>query len=626
MRLIPTPNNRLHFARVILFALICTLLYHVLAERKATVELDVRTTESTIFKMYWLNEPGAPWSEDNSRWVRLRPGNSRYVFKLTDLADIAVFRIDPSETPALVTIRAVTITQNGYAPIRIAGDEALARITPGDGIADMRLTGEGLEVTPAGIDPQLFFDLSGSRHKIAFWGGEFSALGTVFLAALLLGTALSRFIAEGNAATPLCLAAALALIVAMASISKSSAHPDEGAHIRAGDYYRDHILPPQVGDDRIRDTYSVYGVSRLHSGEIAYFFLGKFARLFHALALPSYMAQRYFNVTLWAVLLALAFACSEFRPLTAPLLISPQIWYIFSYANSEAFAVFVMILAAYQVAAKQSTWNRLLDAGVDPARPGRFALLWLGLLFGLLLLVKKNFYFFLLFLGLYFIWRVIFGHTRLTRPNVRRIAAVLLIGFGLFAGVRGTDACVNGFHKGAKMLEARYRFAGEMWNPGTPLEKRSVYLQMRDRGVTLQRLWTADQWGSKSFASAFGLYGAMSVKASVTYYRLVQCLGLLLLLAVTACVAAHGGWEGVSLWLLVLAGAGGLIAASLYQSWTVDFQPQGRYFLPIVGMLSVFCLECRNSLFRIVVPPLCAGLFLLSLYSFVCVALPGIPK
>ncbi len=620
-------ESRMQIVRLVLCALACTVLYHFLAERQATVSMEVHCSAPTTFKMYWLEEQGAIWSEDKSRRIRLRPGEAFYTFKLTNLDRIAVFRIDPSEEKVPVAIRSITISQNGYAPIRIDGDEAFSRITLGGGIESVRISDEGLVVTPATNDPQLFFDLPASLRKTAIlWSGEFLPLGLVFCFALFAGRALVRAGQEDYALVPVALAMVLTLVVVMANISAFGAHPDEQVHVRAGDYFQHHLLPPPVGAEEARSTYSVYGVSRLHSGEIAYLFLGRFAHAFHALAASSFMLQRAFNIVLWSILLLLALAYKDFRVLMVPALLSPQVWYVFSYANSESFAFFVMMLAAYQVASPHSAWNRLLDAGPGTVRPRWYAFFWLGLLLGLLLLVKKNFYFFLLFTGLYFFWRLCFGHTRLNRHNLRPIVVVVLTGLALFAGVRGTDEYLNGFEKDERLLQARYQFAAEMWNPATPLEKRHIYLQMRERGTSLKRLFFVDQWGRKSFQSAVGMYGFTSVGASSTYYSLMKYMGILLLLAVSVTVFLRGGLEGSSLWILTLAVAAGLVGMALYHAWTIDFQPQGRYFLPIIGMVAIFFLHARHYLLRSLVPLVCVALFLLSLYSFVAVGLVGIPK
>ena len=626
-KMLAIPEKKMHFLRLFLFALICAALYHMLAERQASVTMEVHTTAPAKFKMYWLTKGDSNRSEDQARRVNLRPENPFYFFKLTDLAKVTAFRIDPTEEQAQVTIRSITINQNGYAPIQIAGGEAFSRLKLGEGIESVRISDEGLVIVPANNDPQLFFDLPASLLKTSvLWSGEVRPLAVVFVFVFFAGMALERFISERNALVPVFLAVVMTLITVMATISNFNAHPDEIVHVQAGDYYQHHLLPPEIGAEAIKNTYSTYGVSRLHSGEIAYLFLGQFARAFHALAVPSFMAQRYFNIALWSVLLLLALMRSDFRLLMVPALLSPQVWYIFSYVNSEAFAFFVMMLAAYQAASPQSAWNRLLDTGIHAARPHWYTFLWLGLLIALLLLIKKNFYFFSVFLALYFLWRLIFRHTRLNRQNFGRIVVVALIGLSAFGGIRGVDEYINGFKKSEKLLQARYQFAGELWNPGTPMEKQHLHLQMRERGVSLERFLTVDKWGTKSFLSAVGMYGYTSVSAPSNYYTLFKYLGLVFLGAVTAAAFLRGGIEGASLWMLTVASAAGLILMALYNAWTVDFQPQGRYFLPIAGMMSIFFLHSQNYLLRSVVPLLAMGLFLLSLYSFVFIGLAGLLK
>ena len=626
----PRAGRKLHLLWLALFALGCAVLYHVLAERQARVGVRGGVEAPACFKIYWLGQdPESVWSERHSRLLMLRPETHLYTFKLTDLSRVALLRIDPSEEErSRVSIRSITLTQDGYAPIHLAGREGLSRLVSGEqDIEALYLADDGLTVVPSGRDPQLFFDLpSALRTRGHSRAGALLPLALVFVGVLLAGLVLERCFEQGDTLVVVCLAMVFVLIACMATLSRVGVHPDEGVHVRAADYFQQHVLPPPVGAPDIGNTYSVYGVSRLHSGEIAYLLLGKCARLFHALALPSYMVERYCNVAFWGLLLLLAVACRDFRLLMLPMLLSPQIWYIFSYVNSEAFACLVMMLAAWQLASPESAWNRLLAGGADGTKASPLAYLWLGLLFALLLLIKKNFYFFVLFLGGYVLWRLLWGYTPCQRGTLRRMALVLLIGLSVFAAVRGTDEYINGFDKEARLLQARYHYAGELWNPGTPLEQRHGHLQMRERGTSAARLMWIDGWGAKSFHSAFGLYGETSVSAAPSYYRLVMYAGLLLLAAAAVSVLVHGGWPGITLACLGLICAGALMAVDFYHAWTVDFQPQGRYLLPIVGMLGVLCLHARAYLFRSVAPLLCAAMFLLSLYSFVCVGLAGIGK
>ena len=52
------------------------------------------------------------------------------------------------------------------------------------------------------------------------------------------------------------------------------------------------------------------------------------------------------------------------------MLLAPQIWYIFSYFNGDAFPLFLATLIGYQTAVPDSLFNRYLDApGLSGASP-----------------------------------------------------------------------------------------------------------------------------------------------------------------------------------------------------------------------------------------------------------------
>ena len=69
-----------------------------------------------------------------------------------------------------------------------------------------------------------------------------------------------------------------------------------------------------------------------------------------------------------------------------------------------------------------------------------------------------------------------------------------------------------------------------------------------------------------------------------------------------------------------------LIGVSLYHSWTMDFQAQGRYLFPILCMFGVLLGRCRQlfdtRLFILSV----SQLYVLGLYSFIFIALINIPR
>jgi hypothetical protein len=167
-------------------------------------------------------------------------------------------------------------------------------------------------------------------------------------------------------------------------------------------------------------------------------------------------------------------------------------------------------------------------------------------------------------------------------------------------------------------------YAEKMFKPSTPLDKKFAYLQMKDRGVSLRTVLQHHRWGEKSFRSSFGEYGYMTVAGSYQYYDTVRYAGLALLIVGAALIIIRGGWEGMTLLGISLGCGLLLMGMALYHSWSGDFQAQGRYFLPIVGMLSVLTYHMRRSLAAMPTLLLAGLMYTLSLYSFVFVALAGL--
>jgi uncharacterized membrane protein len=149
---------------------------------------------------------------------------------------------------------------------------------------------------------------------------------------------------------------------------------------------------------------------------------------------------------------------------------------------------------------------------------------------------------------------------------------------------------------------------------------------MRERGTTLKALLVKHQWFAHSFETGFGKYGYFTISGSETYYKLVKWSLIVFLVFLCGAVAVRGDTEGRLLVLLVGGLALALIGASIHRSWTVDFQPQGRYLFPILPMLGVIIAKNRRALDNKLFILLTVHLFLLSLYSFIFVALPAIPR
>lgn len=614
-------TGRQHVA-ILVLGIILSLCYHNLVVRRAVVDLHLDTDTRTVFKVYWA-AAGQLYSEKRMTMVVISPGRSDYTFRICNLAAVKKLRIDVAEKPAKVSLHEMRITQEGLPELCFASPADFKKLIPLGGIAGITYDRSGtMQVVADNGDPQMEFLLPPMVYRPDYLA-EGGRVLCIFVLLYLL-TLASRPLREDYNYLSLMAVFVLALIVVMASISKYNQHPDEFVHVYAAEYYQNHLLPPEIGSPEIRHTYSPYGVSRLFSGEIVYLLAGKFMELFAPFHLPSYLILRFFNVTLFAVLCALASGSSPFRIAMLPVFISPQIWYVFSYFNSDAFALFVCMIVVYVLVRKKSFfWQAMADV---PLGSVRFKLFLSGLLFSLLLFSKLNFYFFIIFLFFYLAWLHWRHELRLNKKTLCRLGMIGAVALVAFSLVRGADYAVNGLNRSAKLLACRERLAEKPYKPGTPLNQKNVFLQMKDRGVTLKTLLQLDRWGEKSFRSSFGVYGYTSVSASFAFYDQVRYVGLALLGVFLLSIALRGGWSGNLLLSATMLSAVALIVVACYHSWTVDFQAQGRYFLPIIPMLALLIYHEERHLVRPLFQWLFLAMYFLGTYNFIFVGLHDIAK
>src|SRR5690606_11823115 len=98
-------------------------------------------------------------------------------------------------------------------------------------------------------------------------------------------------------------------------------------------------------------------------------------------------AARCFNLTLLLVLACMAWRRSRWAICLLPLLLSPQIWYVFAYFNADALPLFLAFVAACIAADEDSGLNRFCDTR---ERLGASTWIFIAVL-GLLLVSKRNY-------------------------------------------------------------------------------------------------------------------------------------------------------------------------------------------------------------------------------------------
>jgi hypothetical protein len=290
------------------------------------------------------------------------------------------------------------------------------------------------------------------------------------------------------------LAAAMILASVMALVSHDvlRVHADELDHIAAGRYYVSHWLPPAAGDPRTLDAYSYLGMSYLNELDIVYPIAGKFVALVQPLVGNEVYSFRLFNVFLFLILIGLAWRKREAILLFSVLLLSPQIWYIFSYFNADAFAFFLAMLAAYEIASPKSAFN-------DVSRGWVYRSLRIGIYVGLIVLSKKTFWVFIPFLFAY----ALVMHLRRADGNWaadwRTMVATAAVAAAVIIPRVAWDIHVNGMpaEKTARILAVAAELADSPYRPGAiGTTEYSDGLRLKSRGISFVETvrWFRGQW------------------------------------------------------------------------------------------------------------------------------------
>ncbi|BHH81953.1 hypothetical protein [Desulforhopalus sp. 52FAK] len=597
--------------------------YYAFVVNTARVEVDIEVSQTSRFAIYWAEE-GQGYSQNNMATVRAHAGKRNYSFYLTNLSKIHRLRIDPHTYLGEATIKQLQVAQEGYEPIILSNSDEFKRLVPLNQIETTRVDANGLWLRSTGQDP--YFELTISPQKIGF--------NTLWLLVRMLGVALITLVIVYSLAplveklkiVPILLFGVWILILVMAGISKENVHPDEYVHIAATSYYAENWLPPVVDDPSVRNTYSVYGVSRLNYGEIYYFFSGKTYKVLQFFQMPATFAYRFFNVALFGIIFFLSVRSVYARIAAIPFLVSSQVWYIFSYCGSDAFALFIAFLATYFLINPESLLHKYLKGGGAWFQFG--AAMILAVFFGTVFILKMNYYPFVGLVYLILGVRIFFteDYSWQKKDAVRRLIIITLLGAS-FLGIRmSADYVVNGFDRNDKIAALQEELSHYKYKKSTPPEERVPTIYMKDRGVAFKDLISKYHWGITTIQSSFGVFGYLSITSPHHYYTIVKWAGSALLLFILISSLTRGGIMGAGVTSVVCGLSLVLILAAIYRSWVVDFQPQGRYLFPIIPMFGIVLGHNIAAINKRVLVLLVGIMFMLGLYSYIFQGLLKIPR
>lgn len=597
---------------VLAIALTWMYLSFYVFEARVRIDLQTDAPPNTYLKIYWAGE-GQAFSEGRMAQAQIKPQQAPLHLYIADLANITRIRIDPIESTGEILLREISIQQFGYQPIVLRDKSAFAALTLIQQIERSTTNPDGFAFQATGDDSQLALKLSPTRQTV------FPAQQLLTVFAMLILLALVR--RYGNPLltdlrfVPVMLVIGLGLAVLMAINTGLNVHPDEIVHLSAVNFYAQHLLPPPLDAELAAPTYSIYGRTRLSNFEIYYQLAGAFRKLPDFLGAPALFGTRLFSLLLFAALTLFSGLNKPFRPFALPMMLSAQIWYLFSYANSDAFALVLAIFISYLAAYPKSMLNRFITEAAPKYYLLKLAVL--GSLLGALLLSKPNYYFFILFLGLYFLWRVMQGHFPDQKRLWSRVALLAVVASLVFGARWAMDISANGWDRSAIITQMQEKYASPAYKNSTGLKQKNPMLNLRQQGQSLGQVVITDRWFPKTFISSFGVYGFTEFFSNLRFYDFVRYTGILLLFMLFIGTVRQQALPHLALLFIITLCASGLIFSVIWHSWNTSFQAQGRYMLPIFPMLGILYYHARAYALPTIVEWLSIALFGFAVYSFV---------
>ena len=405
------------------------------------------------------------------------------------------------------------------------------------------------------------------------------------------------------------------MLLLVTGISSDEVNPDEPQTGPAVLYYRTHFWPADIR--KLGDEYfSGYGMTRLWELTPFYLLAGKLSLLSDA-----YGNFRYFGVALAVLIMGVCIGMlPKYPAFSLVFLATPQVWYLFSYATSDAFDYTLSVICLYQLLKRDSLLNRLLDG----TRRGWAAYPALGLLFALVLMGKKNYYltdlwvFGVLLLRL---WHLLTAKEK--KAFFGRCLILLTVSLTILGIREAYDQKMYGFRKAEVIREQMELRALSPYRESTAPEEQAPSLHLHAKGVGVWQFFTEysffDLLG-KSFAGLFGIY---KIGTNDLYY-LVFYLDLLAILILWGRAAFRERGDPFPkryyIFALLLTVMG--FALVVYNAYMVDYQPQGRYLFPLIPIwcygLGITKGLWDSRVFRALI----AILPLMSLLFYACVGTP----
>lgn len=572
------------------------ILYYSLSFNEATISFNVEADRAGEIKVFWRNQE-EKLSHVKVKKVEIEQGSHSYQVHAGNTSNMDFVYLDSGEYWPYLDIDDIRLTEIGYVDLTI--EYAKSGLDKYGNISKLPKL-----IVSVGIFFVLFLFIVGclfylTSQKIRLFRKIFPRVVKVlFLFAALL-------------------------VADLAWQADLDIHPDENAHIASVDYYTDYWDPPVIGDSRALDAYQFpWAVSRLDDLGISYFFAGKFKNVIQIFFENETFTSRAFNVLLF-ILFFIFIQNKRLLLFLTPLICTPQIWYLYSYANRGGFVLFISILLAWQLVNKKSHLNIFLQEG-RKLSDWKY-ILFPSLLLGILSIEQTNYVLFIMFVFTLLLWELLF-FIQDKKIFFYKCTLFFLAGLSIYGVRYAADVSINGTGKQAQRVAYAEENAEDDFKPSIASTEDSYSgLRLRDKGVKFVELFNPKwNWHKMSFKSFTGLYGYYKEFSPKWYYSYVTLIYVIIILLALRHAIFRADWQHKLFAVVTFTAICGGLFVSMLFSWLYDFQPQGRYSFPIIPIILVFfwkMFPLWNKYEKAIMLSSVLVLSLLSFYSFHEVAL-----
>lgn len=524
--------------------------------------------QGEMAQIFW--DTGSGYSEENSSFYSVFKRLAVFPYK-NEGQGLQSVRVDFSASDEEIGIARIQVRSGMFATYTISGAD-LARSAIWQNCS-LQVEDDHVWITPTSGDPYLVLDQNNAPDFMArLQSDRWCKIGllALFIVSLFLLAGLEIWLKpeKSDRVYKLFSWLSIAIVIAvfvMSLFSITYGHPDEDETRGSIDYYLTHWGLPDFDDISLQNAYSNYGTIRLAERSFYYILAGKFGwickNIFH---ISAY--YRMFNVLLLVLLVAwILIKGRKDKWMFAFLFATPQLWYLFSYATSDAWDIFIGFFVVTEAIREDGLIAGVWKEGFSWRQFGGMFLY--AFLCAQTLMGKKNYLIILLFAFVVLLFKLWDAENK--KQLFLKYMMILGMVFGFYAIRAGID--LWRYPEGKGYL---YRAEHLKHQSQEIVEMQSL----KQKGYTYLQTLTAIDDGlfPTMFNSFVGRYGWMSLYSANIYVY------IMLVLYIVNIVSTWRACKERKHIVAIVVTISFLCVGTVYQMWTQDYQAQGRYMLPCI--------------------------------------------